>query len=171
MIELRKVQLTEVETLSNIAIEAYYDHYIHLWFDGGKWYVDKCFNINQLSKEVADLNNEYYLIEEEKFTYGFLKLRPNNPLEQQNGDGFEIERIYLIQEATGKGFGEKIMNFAIQKAKDLGKDYVWLKAMDSSESAIKFYQKLGFQVCGTSTLEFEMMKPEVRGMVTMVKRI
>lgn len=171
MIELRKVQLTEVETLSKIAIKAYYDHYVHLWFDGGKWYVDKCFNINQLSQEIADLNNEYYLIEEGSFTYGFLKLRPKNALEQQNGDGFEIERIYLIQEATGKGFGEKVMNFAIQKARDSGKNYIWLKAMDSSEPAIKFYQKLGFQVCGTSTLDFEMMKPEFRGMVRMIKRI
>lgn len=171
MIELRKIQLKDVESLAEIAVKAYYDHYVHLWFDGGKWYVDKCFNIKQLSGELSDTSNEFYLAKEGNTIFGFLKLKPNHDLSDESKNGFEIERIYLIKEATGRGFGTEMMNFSIEKAKELDKNYVWLKAMDSSESAIRFYKKLGFEIYGTSRLDFETMKPEFRGMVTMIKKL
>ncbi len=173
MINLRieKIALTDVEKFSELATRAYFDHYRHLWYDQGEWYAHKCFNISQLVEELSDIKNEFFFAILDKNPVGFLKLRPENQLIDQEGNGFEIERIYLTNEVTGRGVGRKLMEFAIEKAQQQNKDYVWLKAMDSSQNAIKFYENLGFEICGISRLDFEQMKTEYLGMVAMRRNL
>ncbi len=169
MINLRieKISTSEVEKISEVATQAYFDHYRHLWYDEGEWYAHKCFNISQLTEELSDDKNKFFFAILDENPIGFLKLRPENQLAEQEGNGFEIERIYLTNEATGRGVGRKLMEFAIEMASQQNKDYVWLKAMDSSQNAIRFYESLGFEICGTSRLDFEQMKTEYLGMVAM----
>ena len=173
MINLRieKISISEVEKFSDIATRAYFDHYRHLWYDEGEWYAHKCFNINQLSEELSDTKNKFFFAILDEKLVGFLKLRPENQLIGQEGNGFEIERIYLTNEATGRGAGRKLMEFAIEMAMQHNKDYAWLKAMDSSQNAIRFYESLGFEICGTLLLDFEQMKTEYLGMVAMRKNL
>jgi ribosomal protein S18 acetylase RimI-like enzyme len=170
-LEIQQIDRSHLETLSAVATRAYFDHYRHLWYDEGAWYAHKCFNISQLESEISDSNNLFFLAILDKNPVGFLKIRPENQLTNQIGNGFEIERIYLTNEATGRGVGQKLMEFAIEMAQNQNKNYVWLKAMDSSQNAIRFYEKLGFQVCGTSKLDFTQMKTEFLGMVAMRKMI
>lgn len=170
-LKIEKINISEVEKFSNVATRAYFDHYRHLWHDEGKWYAHKCFNINQLSEELSDTKNEFFFAILDENPVGFLKLRPENQLAEQEGMGFEIERIYLTNEATGRGVGRKLMEFAVEMARQQNKDYVWLKAMDSSQNAIRFYESLGFEICGTSRLDFEQMKIEYLGMVAMRRNL
>lgn len=170
-IEIQKIDFSHLELLSAVATRAYFDHYKHLWYDEGAWYADKCFNISQLANEIADKRNVFFLAILDNNPVGFLKLRPENQLSDQAGNGFEIERIYLTNEATGRGVGKKLMEFAVEMAQNQNKDYIWLKAMDSSQDAIRFYEKLGFQICGTSRLDFTQMKTEFLGMVAMRREL
>lgn len=170
-LKIEKITISEVEIFSEVATRAYFDHYRHLWYDEGDWYAHKCFNINQLTEELLDDKNEFFFTILDEKHVGFLKLRPENQLTEQEGNGFEIERIYLTNEATGRRVGRKLMEFAIEMAIQQNKDYVWLKAMDSSQNAIRFYESLGFEICGTSRLDFEQMKTEYLGMVTMRKKL
>lgn len=170
-LRIEKITVSEVEKFSEVATRAYFDHYRHLWYDEGEWYAHKCFNINQLTEELTDAKNEFFFaILDEKYV-GFLKIRPENQLAGQDGDGFEVERIYLTSEATGRGVGRKLIEFAIEMAQQQNKNYVWLKAMDSSQNAIRFYESLGFEICGTSRLDFEQMKTEYLGMVAMRRNL
>jgi diamine N-acetyltransferase len=168
-LEIQSITLTDLETFSDVATRAYFDHYKHLWYDEGAWYAHKCFNINQLDEEISDKKNLFFMVIFNEKPVGFLKLRPENQLTEQTGNGFEVERIYLTKEVTGKGVGRRLMEFAIEMARQQHKDYVWLKAMDSSHDAIRFYESLGFEICGTSRLDFEQMKTEFLGMVAMRK--
>lgn len=170
-LKIEKISLSEIEKFSEVATQAYFDHYRHLWYDAGEWYASKCFNIKQLTEELSDIRNEFFFAILDKKLVGFLKLRPENQLTGQEGNGFEVERIYLTNEATGRGAGRKLMEFAVEMANQQNKDYVWLKAMDSSQNAIRFYESLGFEICGTSRLDFEQMKPEYLGMVAMRKNL
>ena len=170
-VEIRKITLANLETLAAVATRAYFDHYKHLWYDEGAWYAHKCFNIKQLKEEISDEKNLFFLAIFNKKPVGFLKLRPENQLAEQAGDGFEVERIYLTKEVTSRGVGRKLMEFAIEIAKQQHKDYMWLKAMDSSQNAIRFYESLGFEICGTSCLDFKQMKTEFLGMVEMRKNL
>jgi diamine N-acetyltransferase len=168
-LEIKSITLSDLETLVAVATHAYFDHYKHLWYDEGAWYAHKCFNIRQLEEEISDEKNLFFMAIFNEKPVGFLKLRPENQLTEQVGNGFEVERIYLTKEATGKGVGRRLMEFAIEMARQQHKDYVWLKAMDSSHDAIRFYESLGFEICGTSRLDFEQMKTEFLGMVAMRK--
>lgn len=170
-LEIRPISILDVDVFSGVATKAYFDHYKHLWYDEGAWYAHKCFNTQQLSEEIIDKRNLFFMAIFHEKPVGFLKLRPENQLAEQEGNGFEIERIYLTKEVTGKGIGRKLMEFAIEMAVQQNKDYAWLKAMDSSHDAIKFYQSLGFQICGTARLDFEQMKSEFLGMVAMRKNL
>ena len=75
----------------------------------------------------------------------------------------------MIRSASGKGIGTQLLQLTFRLAQEKHKNYVWLKAMDSSAGAIAFYHKQGFAVCGTFRLGFTAMKEEYRGMVIMKK--
>ena len=170
-LNIERISISEVEKLSEVATRAYFDHYRHLWYDEGEWYAHKCFNVSQLIEELTDSKNLFFFAVLDGRHVGFLKIRPENQLAGQDGNGFEVERIYLTNEATGRGVGRALMEFAIEMAQKQNKDYVWLKAMDSSQNAIRFYESLGFEICGTSRLNFEHMKTEYLGMVAMQKNL
>lgn len=171
-IDLKKLEPANALLLQQVALKAYADHYLHLWHDEGKWYMEKYFSVEKLENELKELNSIFYLAYYNNSPVGFLKLNINKPLENEDEKNcLELERIYLSKDVTGKGIGRKLVDLALHVAKEYNKDIVWLKAMDSSGGAILFYRKMGFEVSGTHTLKHTMMKEELRGMVIMKRKI
>jgi len=172
VIEIKRIFEEDVETLSQVAVKAYSDHYLDFWYDGGEWYLEKSFSIPNLEKEFLEKDSRFYLAMLNEKAVGFFKTRIDRTTPEFGGrKGFEVERIYLTNEATGKGIGKALMEFANNQAKAEGIDFVWLKAMDKSESAIAFYESLGFEKCGRETLKFPQMREELRGMFVMKKEL
>ncbi|GHA53891.1 GNAT family N-acetyltransferase [Pontibacter akesuensis] len=157
----------DLHTLQDIAINSYGDHYLYLWYDGGMWYIDRSFKDEALKAELADPNAAFYLIHAEEELVGFLKLNLHKAFaEYPAAEALELERIYLTKAASGKGIGAEAVKLTKAIAAEHGKKVIWLKAMDSSRS-VDFYEKNGFEKCGTHRLDFEQMKPEYRGMYVM----
>src|SRR6476660_6981654 len=95
-IRLQKIAITDALLLSDIAIKAYSDHYLHLWFDNAEWYLDNCFSISSLQNELADANALFYIIHFNEEPVGFLKLNMDAAFEEYlSKDAIELERIYL----------------------------------------------------------------------------
>jgi GNAT superfamily N-acetyltransferase len=171
-IRIEPITILDIVVLQDVALQAYRDHYLHLWHDGGQWYMQKSFSTGQLATELGDDNARFYLIYAGDEAVGFLKLNIDAPLAGFNAqNALELERIYLTKAASGKGAGSAVMGFVFTLARKLHKTIVWLKAMDSSGAAIAFYKKHGFETCGTYMLGFEQMKEEVRGMYVMKKEM
>jgi len=157
--------------LSDIALRSYNDFYLYLWHDNGEWYRNRCFTPSVFEEELKEPNHAFYLLKEKGETVGFLKLNIDQPLTgHEQYDSLELERIYLVKSATGKGFGRRVVEFCFDYARNLHKEVIWLKAMDSSD-AVLFYKRMGFEQCGTFVLDFEQMKKEYRGMVIMMKKL
>jgi ribosomal protein S18 acetylase RimI-like enzyme len=171
-IEIKRIGVADVTALSEIAIHSYCDHYKYLWYDEGKWYIEKSFSEENLLHELNEADARFFIIYYSKEAIGFLKLNINNPLpDEKNINALELERIYLTRSASGRGIGKKIIDYTINIAKETDKKLIWLKVMDSSTDAIGFYKKMKFEVCGTAHLNFEVMKPEYRGMYVMKKML
>jgi len=169
-IEIKRIGVDDAALLSDVAICAYSDHYLHLWYDEGKWYIEKSFSVESLLHELGDANAWFYIIYYNKEAVGFLKLNIDAQLfNEENLHSLELERIYLRKKASGKGIGKYVLNLIMEIAKEKNKKLIWLKVMDSSTAAIQFYKKMGFEICGTYHLPFEKMKPEYRGMYVMKK--
>lgn len=162
------ITTSELHTLQDIALNAYGDHYLHLWNDGAAWYIERSFSDAALKSELEDPNAAFFLIYAADELVGFLKLNIDKELDGYVAEeALELERIYLTKAAAGQGIGKQLMDFTKQFALNHKKKVIWLKAMDTSFDAMRFYEQNCYTKCGTYTLDFEAMKPEYRGMVIM----
>lgn len=170
--DVKRLESKDALLLSEVAVKAYTDHYLHLWHDRGKWYINKYFSVEKLETELKDENAVFFLAYYNDSPVGFLKLNIDAPLnDEEEKNCLELERIYLSKEAVGKGIGRKLVDLTVAIAKENNKAIIWLKAMDSSEGSISFYKKMGFEIGGTYKLKHSLMKEELRGMVIMKRRI
>jgi len=169
-LSIKKLNVQDARCLSEVALKAYSDHYLDLWCDRGKWYMEKYFSVDRLGVELQDRNAAFYLAFYNNSPVGFLKLNLDAPLAGIDlKSGLELERIYLVKETLGKGIGKELVSLTVDIGKKLGKDLIWLKAMDTSDGPISFYQKMGFRIVGTQRLKHPLMKEELRGMVVMMQ--
>jgi GNAT superfamily N-acetyltransferase len=169
-ISLQKLTAKDVLLLAPVARKAYSDHYLHLWHDEGKWYLEKYFSVEKLAAELSDSNAVFYLALDNNEPAGFFKLNINAPI-ADNENALELERIYLTAISKGKGIGKKLVELTFAIAREKNKNLVWLKAMDSSADSISFYKRMGFEISGTYKLSHALMKEELKGMVVMTKSI
>jgi len=171
-ISMWKLTADDAVALSAIAINAYCDHYLHSWYEGAEWYIEKSFSVSNLEKELADTNAVFYMVFSEDRAVGFIKINIDAAFEDfSKKDAMELEWMYLTNEASGKGIGSHLLQRILGFAKQRNKKLVWLKVMDNNSSVIDFYKKNGFEICGTTRLNFVQMKEEVRGIIIMKKAL
>ncbi len=90
-------------------------------------YLENCLSIDQLNKEMETAASSFFLAKIDGETIGYLKLNcgfsGQNDLE---GQGLEIERIYVVEEYHGTGFGQELYAFAVEKATEIHATHLWL---------------------------------------------
>lgn len=172
--DIEEILPDEAKELSRLCSEIYTQHYTHLWDDDGLWYKQTRYNAEILAQELADPQLRYFWVLMEGKKVGYLKLnllnRPTELFRPPNGNGLEVERIYLDKAASGTGLGKIAMQKAESIAVSMNFNYLFLYAMDSSP-AVRFYEKLGYVKVGDKRLPFDLMKPEYRGMYLMIKEL
>ncbi len=57
----------------------------------------------------------------------------------------ELQKMYFLQEARGKGIGFEMIQKCLQKAKDFGYEKCYLETLPEMLSAQKLYMKVGFE--------------------------
>lgn len=160
-----RVQLSDYQKLSELSKKIYAQTYTYLWFDAGAWYMEEMYNPEKIVEELSDENCEFFYFLLDNIPIGYLKLNLKSRI---GSNGLDIERIYFDVNFAGKGLGSILLNFGIEKAKNLGRENVFLKVMNCQTAAIKFYGKHGFTTIGNMFLDFETMKQEYRQLNTMV---
>ena len=130
---IRPCSFEDIPVLLQVSIQSYREHYLHLWYDNGKKYMDDNFNYQVFKSQLEDKNVVLFLIcDEQKSPVGFLKLNIDKAWQgYDEASSLELERIYLIRNASGKGLGSSIIDFVANFAKLRNKKYVWVKSMDS----------------------------------------
>ena len=127
MIKIKPVALADIPLLRDIALQSYRDHYLHLWHDGGDWYVKKCFTLNALEAEYNNPNSRFFLLYWDNEPAGFLKINMHAALEEITAaDGMELERIYLTKAASGKGIGKQAIDLTVTIVIQQHKKVIWL---------------------------------------------
>jgi GNAT superfamily N-acetyltransferase len=66
----------------------------------------------------------------------------------------ELVRLYLAREWIGRGVGAALMLAAIDEARSLGGQTLWLGVYERNPRAIAFYRRFGMQVVGTKPWEW-----------------
>jgi len=169
--EIKICSKDDIDELVFISNRSYRDHYTYLWYDNGEDYIKSNFSYFKLNEELSDPNSIFYLIYFENKTVGYLKLNIDKAIEKYSSTvALELERIYFIKNAAGKGLGKLTIDFVFDYARKKNKTLVWLKAMDSSK-AVDFYKKQDFFICNEYYLTFPTMKNEFKKILVMCKEI
>lgn len=92
-----------------------------------------------------DLNNELMVVELEGQVIGMLQLTFIPYLTHLGSWRCLIEGVRVHEDFRGRGIGEKMFRFAIERAKERGCPMVQLTSNKQRAGALKFYQRLGFE--------------------------
>jgi diamine N-acetyltransferase len=66
----------------------------------------------------------------------------------------EIERIYVLKTHHGQNIGKILYEYAFAIAQQHRLEYIWLGVWEHNPRAIRFYEKMGFQIFGTHIFDF-----------------
>ncbi len=84
----------------------------------------------------------YYVIEKDGEIYGGAGIKQ---LDNFDGNVCELQKMYFLPEARGIGFGSKMMEICLQKARDFGFEQCYLETLPYMGDARKLYRKVGFK--------------------------
>ena len=65
-------------------------------------------------------------------------------LANYEGNVCELQKMYFLTQARGRGIGSKMMDICLDKAQEFGYDVCYLETMTYMKDAQKLYQKTGF---------------------------
>ncbi len=170
-LQLHPVTLSDQSKLYSLMETIYPPVYKHLWANEDcSFYINLFYSKTPLKNELSESDSEYYFVVCNNETVGIIRVRYNqtNP-EKTSKSSTYINRIYLGELARGKGIAKQLFHWITQRALDHNNTLLWLKAMDTQTQALRFYEKEGFKVTGTTRLEFNLLHKHLRGMVIMEK--
>lgn len=67
------------------------------------------------------------------------------PLDNYEGNVCELQKMYFLEEARGRGIGAKMIKKCLVKAKEYGFEKCYLETMPYMKAAQKLYVKNGFE--------------------------
>ncbi|WP_350284169.1 GNAT family N-acetyltransferase [uncultured Croceitalea sp.] len=150
-IEFKRCELEDLEVLAKISRKTFakaFEADNHP--DDFKVYLDKAFSRAKLKDELLHQHTVFYFVLHKGRTIGYFKVNEfDAQSEFQESEGLELERIYVISESQGKGFGLQIVDEVFQIAIEKAKRYVWLGVWQQNPGAVRFYEAYGFVKTGT----------------------
>jgi len=145
------IKNSELDTLRDLAMRTYsaafaYKNKPEVIAD----YYEFAFAKSHLNKQLSTKDSLWFFARDKDNIIGYLKLNINDAqTEFFEPNGLEIERIYIDIPYLRQGYGERLIDFSISKARQLKKNYIWLGVWEENPEAILFYKKQGFIITGT----------------------
>jgi len=159
-------------TYIEVGIKAYSQHYLHLW--PGKDatpYIESSFTISVLQQEDFDENTRLFIINFNSKAVGILKFTINCKLTPfSEKEALYLDKIYILNEYSGKGIGKRVLQFVLLRAKKFQKNILWLDTMQNGP-ALQFYIKNGFEIYSEKLLYFPTMLENERPMFVLTKKV
>lgn len=66
-------------------------------------------------------------------------------LDNFEGNTCELQKMYFLPIARGRGLGAKMISTCLEKAKELGFENCYLETLPYMKAAVKLYKKYGFE--------------------------
>jgi ribosomal protein S18 acetylase RimI-like enzyme len=147
---LRPAQWDDITLLSTLGRQSYTQHFGSIWSNEGLvQYLDDHFNISVLKQQISSGTVKYFVPYYKQIAAGILKVKLNSQLPAPPFDkGFELEKIYLLNEFTGKGIGAMVIQECEKLAINSSQRFIWLDVLKSNIRAHRKYEQLGFITVG-----------------------
>jgi len=115
-------------------------------------FVAKNYGRAQQTRELTDPRFRTYVLEHDGEWAGYaqLKIPSPAPVALDAAAPAEVHRFYLDPRWHGRGLARPLMDTLEHEARAGGADALWLYVWQQAPQAIRFYEKCGFRVVGTS---------------------
>ncbi|HYM87020.1 MAG TPA: GNAT family N-acetyltransferase [Pseudoxanthomonas sp.] len=115
-------------------------------------FLDAVYQPELQAREIRDPDTLTVIVEQDGQWAGFAQLRWGTPppAEVSLLPAVELGRIYLDAAFHGRGIAAQLVANLLAAASVRGTRSVWLNVWQESAQAIRFYQKHGFEIVGSS---------------------
>lgn len=98
--------------------------------------------VDRMFETYNNSRSAFYVVEHDANVVGCAGVAP---LKGEEKTTCEIQKMYFLKEARGKGLGEKLLRTLISDAKDMGFTKSYLETTSNMREAHKLYEKVGFK--------------------------
>jgi diamine N-acetyltransferase len=107
-----------------------------------------------MSRDLLDPTIEWLTAEVPGQIVGYAKLRKlAAPAPNPEKGALEMQQIYVLRKWHGRGVAERLMHWALDRARTLGAPEIYLTVFDHNERAKRFYTRHGFVEVGNCTFQ------------------
>ncbi|MEZ4779625.1 MAG: GNAT family N-acetyltransferase [Flavobacteriaceae bacterium] len=112
------------------------------------------FNVPKVGTAYADASLDCMFETYQKPRSAYFILEENNiiiggggiaQLDHYEGNVCELQKMYFLEGARGRGLGTRMIDICLKKAREFGYEQCYLETMSYMEAAQKLYKKYGFQ--------------------------
>jgi ribosomal protein S18 acetylase RimI-like enzyme len=154
-ITIRQAVIEDATILTDLAYTTFWDAFAHHPKnapDDLAHYMRQAFSVEQIAEELADPKSLFLIAEIDGELAGYAKLiyestEPDIVAEWP----VELARLYSHQKFLGQGVGQQLLDACLARAKEAGRDVMWLGVWEYNPRAQRFYEKNGFEVIGDHT--------------------
>lgn len=118
-------------------------------------YLNEAFTIEQFEKELSNPASSFFVAELDEEIIGYTKVNQvPAQTDVHDPESLEIARLYVLEDHLGSGLGKRLLETAIDFAKENQKKYLWLGVWEMNARAIRFYEKNGLRIIGSHPFPF-----------------
>lgn len=150
-VTIARATIDDAEIIATISRQTFYDSFASQNTEADmQKHLDEFYAVSKMQEELSDPLQLFFLAKENDQVLGYLKINLHEKEDAKDlHKPIELERIYAVKEAIGKGVGKVLMQQCIDFALQQQKQTIWLGVWEHNHRAIDFYTKFGFQKFGT----------------------
>ncbi len=146
---LREATPADIPALSKLATDSFIAKFGHLYSaENLAMFLEENLSGQAITAELANPDRVYRLAEgDDGALLGYAKIGLNCgfPDHARGGRVMELKQLYAAPEATGKGIGGALMDWAMDQFAARGADEAQLSVYAHNEGAHRFYRRYGFE--------------------------
>jgi ribosomal protein S18 acetylase RimI-like enzyme len=145
----------DAELLAELAARTFSDTFaVHNRPEDMKAYMDEAFGIAKQREEIDDARSTILLAFDNDEAAGYARLYAGDaPASVAGARPVELARLYADRRWHGSGVGRELLERCFDRARAAGFETIWLGVWERNERAIAFYQKHGFEECGSHVFQ------------------
>jgi ribosomal protein S18 acetylase RimI-like enzyme len=127
-------------------------------------YLEATYSTAKIARSLAKPTNTYLVAEVGGRVLGFLKLKGDcpHPSLTTPGTAWQTQKLYVDPGALRSGLGRRLMQAGEERMRTQGVGSTWLVVYQGNDSAICFYESLGFKQVGVESHDFEELRVEFK---------
>lgn len=144
---IKQCGLEDIEKIKYIGEKTFYETFSDQNTEEDMhFYLKENFSYKQIESEMKNGASKFYIAENNREVAAYMKINFDKAqTEVGHENTLEVQRIYALKKYQGKYIGKSLIEKAIELGKENKLNYIWLGVWEHNLSAIKFYEKQGFE--------------------------